>query len=74
MSRAALLLYQSGNKKQVQIIVTSGGAFPDGFRIIKEGWKQVNYFNSPQRLNKLEPLQAAFNLPVIRLETFPTLG
>ena len=31
----------------------------------------MNYFNSPQRLQKLESERAAIDLPVIRLENFP---
>ena len=60
--------HQNGNsKKKIQEIVIPGGAFPDGHRIIKEGQKQVNYFSSPQRLNKLEEDHAAIDLPAIWL-------
>ena len=63
--------YQHGNKTKVQMIVTPGGAFPDGHRIIKEARKQVNYFNSPQRLHKLDSKRSELDFPKIRLENFP---
>lgn len=63
--------YQNGNKTKVQTVVTPGGAFSDGHRIIKEARKQVNFFNSPQRLHKLDTVRSALDLPKIRLENFP---
>ena len=71
MDSFAVLFRQNGNKKKIKTVVTPGGAFPDGERIIREARKQANHFNSPQRLNKLETIRTELDLPVIRLENFP---
>ena len=63
---------QDGKKKKVQHIVTPGGEFQDGARIIKAGRKQVNVFgNSYQRSSKLEKFRVAMDLPRITLKNFP---
>ena len=61
-----------GVVKKVQSIVTPGGAFPDGERIIKATRKCVNFFSkSPQRKERLELQRAAMDLPKISLANFP---
>ena len=56
----------------MQYIITAGGSFPDGERIIKAGRKQVNFFGaSCQRSDKLEKQRIAMDLPNIGLANFP---
>ncbi len=53
-------------------VITEGGAFPDGDRIIKQARKEVNFFSgSPQRAARLENAREANQLPSIKLENFP---
>ena len=61
-----------GVVKKVQSIVTPGGAFLDGERIVKATRKCVNFFSkSPQRKERLELQRAAMDLPKITLANFP---
>ena len=61
-----------GKKIKVTHIVTPGGAFPDGLRIVREARNQVNYFGgSCQRAERLEKDRTALDLPAIALQNFP---
>ena len=58
--------------KKVQSIVTPGGAFPEGARLVKISRTCVNYFaKSPKRKGKLENQRIAMDLPKIALQNFP---
>ena len=63
---------EQGDVKKVQSIVTPGGAFPEGARLVKISRTCVNYFaKSPRRKDKLENQRIAMDLPKIALQNFP---
>ena len=67
-----LIELQSGAAKKVQYIVTDGGAFPTGARIIRAARKQVNFFGtSCQRSARLDRDRVAMDLPSVALANFP---
>ena len=60
--------------KKVQSIVTPGGAFPEGDRLVLVKLSRTcgNYFaKSPKRKGKLENQRIAMDLPKIALQNFP---
>ena len=63
---------EKGVVKKVQYMVTPGGAFPEGARLVETARKCVNYFSaSPQRKGKLETQRIAMDLPQVTLRNFP---
>ena len=62
----------NGDVKKVKMIVTPGGEFTEGLRIIKLGKEMCNYFTgSPQRKDKLEDIVSCHHLPKIALTNYP---
>ena len=63
----------SGGKKQkVKVIVTLGGSFENGARLIKIGRKICNHFTaSPQRKEDLTKICQCCSLPPVALLNFP---
>ncbi|EEY62241.1 uncharacterized protein PITG_14162 [Phytophthora infestans T30-4] len=49
-------------QKKERRVCTVGGPFPEGARLIKKVWSLNNYFNSPQRVERLTKLQF-YSLP-----------
>mmetsp|Transcript_32277 Transcript_32277/g.67858 ORF Transcript_32277/g.67858 Transcript_32277/m.67858 type:complete len:853 (-) Transcript_32277:67-2625(-) len=61
-----------GVVKKVQSIVTPGGAFPEGKRLVKGGRNCVNYFSkSPQRKEKMDAQRKIMDLSTVALMNFP---
>ena len=60
-----------GKKMKVQYIVTAGGAFLDGTRLIRVGRKLLNVFgSSSQRKERLVKDSVAMDLPQVGLIIF----
>lgn len=60
---------ENGAKTKTKTVVTPGGEFSDGMRIIKAARKIVNFFGaSPQRNEKLDTCRNLFALPMIQLK------
>ncbi|ETP35211.1 hypothetical protein F442_16553 [Phytophthora nicotianae P10297] len=61
------ILYAVGLKENTrndgQDIVTPGGEFKDGSRVIQKLRDVATFFNTPQRLQKLKEIKKLYNLP-----------
>lgn len=63
---------ENGQTKKVTTVVTPGGPFPEGARLVKASRQSVNFFDkSPQRKEKLDDVRKAMDLPIIALVNFP---
>ena len=52
-----LVLGDDGIEKKVQVVITGGGPFPDGSRIIQVLRSICKYFGSAQRMTRLQDIQ-----------------
>ncbi|GMF23227.1 unnamed protein product [Phytophthora fragariaefolia] len=51
-----------------QLVVTPGGGFRDGLRVVEKLGNLASFFNSPLRLAKLKKIKVFYNLPPINIE------
>ena len=71
--RTNTVVDEEGETKKVISIVTPGGAFPDGERLVTVSKKVVQFFvKSPQRKDTLNTIVIGMDLPKIALKNFPS--
>jgi len=58
-----LVLGDDGIEKKVQVVITGGGPFPDGSRIIQILHSTCKYFGSAQRMTRLQDIQESNHGP-----------